>query len=570
MKRIIFKEDGAKQGSTDPCVQHHAVADNFFQFSAFLNNDQGSHAFRSELGACGHDLFYGSRLGFHVGPYPADRSLNPAPQSAKPFDRLSKLRQEQDGKRNRTERSCSVKNEIKRVQLQRRAPEHEKHVTHNPENDSPGSRAANQQEQTIQQEGDESNINCFPPPDLFQNRKISCSVFQSGGVSSFYQTIDKYDRMSWFIQTSHNHGPMSEANRSLDDIRRDIDGIDEQVVSLLSRRVELAQEVGRVKGKDNRPYFTPERERQIFEKLERINPGPLANRQLQAIFREIISAARAAEKALVAAYWGPPGTYTHLATIQTFGMSAEFKPEDTIQDVFASVEHGNADYGVVPVENSVAGIVPETLDMFPQTNVKICAEMYVPIQHHLVSTAANLGEIERIYAFGQPYQQCKRWVRGNLPNAEVIEVAPTAKAAQRALEDPHGAAICNRLAAETVGIPILVEHIADNPSNRTRFIVIGYNEPAKTGRDKTSFMFNVRNRPGTLVAALKAFEENGVNLMMIESRPAQRATFEYIFYCDCNGHRTDPGVQSAIEDLRKVALEVVILGSYPYRDPLDI
>ena len=363
---------------------------------------------------------------------------------------------------------------------------------------------------------------------------------------------------------------MPEDSRPLEDIRKDIDSIDDQLVSLLSQRVELAQEVGRVKGNSNRPYFTPEREMQIFEKLDRTNPGPLQTRQLVAIFREIISAARAAEKPLVCSYWGPAGTYTHLAAIQTFGSSASFEPQDSIADVFQSVEHNNADYGVLPVENSVAGVVPETLDMFPQTNVKICAEIYIPIQHHLVSLAKSLNDVERIYAFVQPLQQCRRWLRSNLPNVEVVDSAPTAKAAQRALEDPKGAAICNRLAAETVGIPILVEHIGDNPSNRTRFIVIGYNEPAKTGRDKTSFMFNVRNKPGSLVAALKAFEDNGVNLMMIESRPAQRATFEYIFYCDCAGHRQDQDVQNAIEALRKVAMEVVILGSYPSRDPLDV
>jgi chorismate mutase / prephenate dehydratase len=363
---------------------------------------------------------------------------------------------------------------------------------------------------------------------------------------------------------------MSETPRSLEQIRVDIDSIDAELVTLLSKRVELAQEVGRVKGKDKRPYFTPERERQIYDKLDRTNPGPLQTRQLNAIFREIISAARAAEKPLDCAYWGPAGTYTHLAAIQTFGTSASFQPQDSIQDVFQSVEHNTCDYGVVPIENSVAGVVPETLDMFPQTNVKICAEVYVPIQHHLVSTAAELSSVKRIYAFVQPVQQCKRWIRANLPNAELVDTAPTARAAAKALDDPEGAAICNRLAAETVGIPILVEHIGDNPSNRTRFIIVGYNEPAKTGRDKTSFMFNVRNKPGSLVAALKAFEENGVNLMMIESRPAQRATFEYIFYCDCNGHRNDEDVQKAIESLRKVAMEVVILGSYPSRDPLDV
>jgi chorismate mutase/prephenate dehydratase len=363
---------------------------------------------------------------------------------------------------------------------------------------------------------------------------------------------------------------MSESNRSLDEIRRDIDSIDEQLIKLLNNRVKLAQEVGHVKGRDGRPFFTPERERQIYDKLQRTNPGPLQNRQLTAIYREIISAAIAAEKPLTAAYWGPAGTFTHLAAIQTFGTSANFEPKDTIQDVFQAVEHRTVDYGVLPIENSVAGVVPETLDTFPQTNVRICAEQYIPIHHHLASTASSLSEIKRVYAFSQPLTQCRKWIRTNLPNVEIVETAPTAKAAQEALKDPEGAAICNSFAAEVVGIPLLVEHIEDNPSNRTRFIVIGYNEPAKTGRDKTSFMFNVRNRPGSLVAALKAFEENKVNLMMIESRPAQRATFEYIFYCDCNGHRTDPDVQAAIHALRDVAHEVVTLGSYPYRDPLDV
>ncbi len=364
---------------------------------------------------------------------------------------------------------------------------------------------------------------------------------------------------------------MAESNdRTLQHIRQDIDAIDEQLVSLLSRRVELAQEVGRVKGKDNRPYFTPERERQIYEKLDQVNPGPLQNRQLAAIFREIISAARAAEKPLVAAYWGPAGTYTNLAALLTFGASSSFSPEDSIQDVFRAVEHGKADYGVVPVENSVAGIVPETLDMFPQTNVKICAEVYVPIHHHLLSVAASLSDIERVFTGPQPAQQCKRWLRANVPNAQIVEVVPTSKAAAAALEDPKSAAIANKLGAELVGIPVLVEHINDNPSNRTRFVILGYNEPAKTGNDKTSLMFNLRNRPGELVNALRAFEAHGVNLMMIESRPAQRATFEYIFYCDCAGHRTDDALKAAIETLKGYALETTILGSYPYRDPLDV
>jgi chorismate mutase/prephenate dehydratase len=361
-----------------------------------------------------------------------------------------------------------------------------------------------------------------------------------------------------------------EPVRTLEDIRKDIDTLDATLVELLNRRAGFALEVGAVKGRDQKPFFNPERERQIHERLAQTNPGPLQNRQLVAIYREIISAARALEKPLNVAFWGPPATFTHMAAIQTFGSSTEFLAQESIDDVFLSVEHGDADYGVVPVENSVAGVVPQTLDMFPQTNVKICAEIYIPIHHHLVSVAPDLVAVQRVYAGPQPEQQCKRWLRANLPNAEIVETMPTSKAAERAMGDPGGAAICNKMAAETLGIPMLVEHIEDNPHNRTRFIVVGYNEPAKTGRDKTSLMFNLRNRPGELYRALGAFDAEGVNLMMIESRPAQRATFEYIFYADCEGHRTDPKLVAALEKLKGYALETVILGSYPYRDPLDI
>lgn len=351
--------------------------------------------------------------------------------------------------------------------------------------------------------------------------------------------------------------------RSLEEIRGEIDALDDSLIEILNKRASLAQEVGKLKQVGQRPFFTPERERQIFESLKERNKGPLRDNQLIGVFREIISAARAAEKVPSVAYWGPEGTFTHMAALQTFGTSSDFVAEETIEDVFFSVDHDKADYGVLPIENSVAGVVPQTLDMFPQTNVKICAETYVPIHHHLVSRAEKLEEIKIVYAGPQPAGQCRRWLRSNLPNAQVMEVVPTAAAAARALEDPTGAAIANKLGAQTVGIPVLVEHIQDNPNNRTRFIVIGFNEPAKTGSDKTSLMFSLRNRPGELYHALGAFVQEGVNLMMIESRPAQRAAFEYIFYADCVGHRTDDNLQRAIGKLKGHALETVLLGSYP-------
>ncbi len=351
--------------------------------------------------------------------------------------------------------------------------------------------------------------------------------------------------------------------RPLSDIRDEIDQLDAELVQLLSHRASLAQEVGRVKGVDQRPFFTPERERAIYARLAEINPGPLHRGQLESIFREIISAARAAEKPMQVAFWGPAGTYTHRAALQTFGASTQLLPVDSIADVFHAVERRDVDYGVVPVENSVGGIVPETLDMFPQTSVRICSETSVPISHHLVSTVSELKSIRRIYAGPQPAAQCRRWLRMNLPDAEVIEVVPTARATERAKEDPESAAIANSLAAELIGVPVLVEKIEDNPHNRTRFLVIGFNEPARTGSDKTSIMFNLRNRPGELYKALGAFMSHGVNLQMIESRPSLRGTFEYMFYADAEGHRTDDALKASLEDLKEMALETVILGSYP-------
>ncbi len=356
---------------------------------------------------------------------------------------------------------------------------------------------------------------------------------------------------------------MSDPTPELLQLRAEIDSLDASLVEILNRRAEIAQRVGKLKGRDDRPFFTPEREREVFERLRDLNSGPLLPEQIRSIFREIVSAARALEKPLTCSYWGPAGTFSHLAAIQTFGESSILAPAESIHEVFQAVEQHKADYGIVPVENSLAGVVPETLDAFPITNVRICAEQYVAIHHHLVTTATELKDIERVYAGPQPSVQCRRWLRDNLSHAEIVEVMPTAKAAERALHDPKGAAIANRLGAATVGIPILVEHIEDNAQNRTRFLVIGFNEPGRTGRDKTSLMFNLRNQPGQLYRALGCLDKEGVNLMMIESRPSQRASFEYMFFLDCVGHRTEDNMIRAVDALKEAALEVVLLGSYP-------
>lgn len=355
--------------------------------------------------------------------------------------------------------------------------------------------------------------------------------------------------------------------RPLESVRADIDQVDAELVRLLEKRIDLTREVGDIKGRENTPFFTPERERQMYERLRNSECRNLTGDQLVAIFREVISAGRASEKPLHVAFWGPEGTYTHQAAVAAFGRSVSHVPVFNIREVFQAVERGQADYGVVPIENSVAGVVPETLDMFPKSNVKIVSETFLDIHHHLGSVADSLTTVERVYAGPQPAAQCREWLRDHLPLAEVVDVVPTAEAAKRALADPQGAAIVNEVSLALYGLNPIAEHIQDHASNRTRFEILGYNEPAASGCDKTSLMFKLKNRRGELYRVLGCFVENEVNLTMIESRPDPRDTFQYMFYMDMDGHRTDENVMRAVNDLRSVAIETVILGSYPSYDP---
>ena len=350
---------------------------------------------------------------------------------------------------------------------------------------------------------------------------------------------------------------------TLDDIRREINQIDADLVRLLSRRAECAIEIGKVKGLTGKPFFTPEREREIFKSLKEKNPGPLSYPQLQAIFREVISAARAAELPLTIAFWGPEGTFSNSAAIKIFGNSCTFLSCGSISEVFRATETGQANYGVVPVENSVGGMVTETLDCFPECPLKICSEATMKIEQNLATHCSELSEIERIYSGPQPTAQCRHWIREHLPNAQVIDVAPTSAAALRAMEDPKGAAIVNQLAAELLGLPILAEHIHDNSLNRTRFLVIGSNEPSPSGQDKTSLLLNLGHKPGELYRALGAFVAYGVNLQLVESRPHPRGDQSYIFFIDCEGHKSEPGVAGALEGLVRQGIAMNLLGSYP-------
>jgi chorismate mutase/prephenate dehydratase len=352
----------------------------------------------------------------------------------------------------------------------------------------------------------------------------------------------------------------------IENARCKIDQIDAQIVSLINERAALVQAIGATKATQELDVFAPARERQIMDLIAGRNQGPLEASALQAIYREIISACRALEHPLRIAYWGPPASNTHVASRARFGSAVEYLPADSIAGVFAEVESGGAEYGVVPVENSTEGIVNHTLDMFLDSELKICSETYTRISHHLLSNCDSVAEVRRVYTMPQATGQCRNWLERHLPAVERVEVTTTARAAEIAAQEAGAAAIANLAAAEQYGLGILAENIEDNPRNRTRFLVLGHTQPPVSGRDKTSIMFSVRHEAGELIRALSAFEKYDVNLTLIESRPTKRTPWEYVFFIDTCGHvadPTNPALRKALARFQQQCLFVKVLGSYP-------
>jgi chorismate mutase / prephenate dehydratase len=350
---------------------------------------------------------------------------------------------------------------------------------------------------------------------------------------------------------------------SLDDLRRRIDETDLKILELLNERACLAREIGRLKGDLEMPFFAPGREARVLDRLNAANPGPLIPDHLRAIYREIMSACRDVQEPTKVAYWGPPASHSHTAVLEKFGASVRPVPVDSIADVFDQVEKGLAHYGVVPAENSTEGVIPYTLDLFSESDLRICGEIYMSISHHLLSRCRSLEEVKRVYVSPQPYAQCRRWLIDNLGHAVMVDMPTTSRAALACLEDAEGSAVAGKAAAVTYDLPVLCERIEDNPRNRTRFMVVGFNEPDRSGRDKTSLLIALPHRPGTLFGALAIFRECGLNLMMIQSRPTKKTPWEYLFFLDVQGFISDEAVANAVLKLQQECLFVRVLGSYP-------
>ncbi len=345
--------------------------------------------------------------------------------------------------------------------------------------------------------------------------------------------------------------------------RKKIDTLDNQILKLLNQRILAVREIAKLKAKAKQEFYAPHREKKIVERLLKKNKGPLPNEALRGIFQEILNASRTIEKKLRVAYLGPEATFTHLAAVKNFGKYAIFSPVKSIADVFLEVEKGRADYGVVPIENSTEGVINHTLDMFVTSELKICSELLLEISHNLLSKAKDPKEIKRIYSHPQAIAQSRNWIEDNLPNAELVETSSTARAVEMAEKDPESGAIASRLAASLYDLEIIAEGIEDNVQNFTRFLVIGKSYPAKSGQDKTSILFSIRDRVGALHDMLVPFRENNINLTKIESRPTKLRAWEYIFFVDFIGHIEDENVRRALRQLEKECLLLKILGSYP-------
>lgn len=349
---------------------------------------------------------------------------------------------------------------------------------------------------------------------------------------------------------------------ALKDLRKRIDRLDEKIVDLINKRAEIALKIGGVKKKLGREVYAPDREKDIYRRIKTLNKGPLPVSALRAIFREIMSGALSLEKRLTIAYLGPPATNAHAASMLKFGNSVEYVPAESIADAFAYVERGHADHAVVPIENSIEGAVNYTLDMFIDSNLKICSEILTDISHHLVGTGPK-NKIRRIYSHPQVFGQCRNWLAVNFPKAELVEVSSTSKAAERARGDQTSAAIASELAASLNGLKVLERFIEDSAHNITRFLVVGKSIPKKTGHDKTSIMISIKDRVGALHDTLMPFKKNRINLTKIESRPSKRKAWHYYFFIDLLGHYRDAKVKKALRELEEHCEFVKLLGSYP-------
>jgi chorismate mutase/prephenate dehydratase len=365
----------------------------------------------------------------------------------------------------------------------------------------------------------------------------------------------------------NSNAQTGDMNSDLSEWRSQIDALDTQLLQLLEQRAQCALQVGEIKRKNGWPFHDPSREKLIYEKLRKKqndSGGVLPNEAITAIFREIISACRAAEHPVKVAFLGPAGTNTQEAAMQFFGSGIEAIPCSTPDEACHEVAVNRADYAVIAIENSIHGLVPANLDLLAATNLTVCAEIEVNIHHFLLSNS-DLSRIHVVYSHEQGIAQCKKWLLAHLPNASLVPVTSTARGAEMASREEGAAAIGSALAANIYGLQIAASHIEDLSGNKTRFFVVSTDDkaPKPSGHDKTSLTFLTPHKPGALVDVLGVFASHGVNISMIQSRPSRQQAWEYRFFADIAGHCDDEKLKAALESLKSHTVSYKIIGSYP-------
>lgn len=344
--------------------------------------------------------------------------------------------------------------------------------------------------------------------------------------------------------------------------REEINKIDKRIIELIQKRAILSRKIGEEKRKRGESVYSPERENWLLKRLKNLNLSPLPAEGVQNIFREIISLCRRLEAPLKIAYLGPEATFTHLAAQKHFGSSTQFIPLKSIGEVFLEVEKLRANFGVVPVENTIEGAVAHTLDCFLQSPLKICAEAIIAVRCHLLSRVKK-EEIKKVYSHPHSLAQCRRWLEENLPYVKIEEVPSTGFAAKLAAREKGAAAIAGEVAAQAYGLKIVEENIQDKGESLTRFLIIGREIPEPSGEDKTSVVFSLKDEVGALYNMLLPFKKYRINLTMIESRPSREVLWDYYFFLDMEGHIKEERIKKALEEVKEKCVFLKVLGSYP-------
>ncbi len=352
---------------------------------------------------------------------------------------------------------------------------------------------------------------------------------------------------------------------SIADWRRMVDKVDQQLLALISRRARLAARIGQAKTATSKRAFVPTREKEIYSHLRRNNRGPLSDAAIRSIFREIVSACRALEEPVRIAYLGPEATFTHVAAYSVFGHAAEYIPAGDIRSVFETAETGRAQCGVVPIENSSEGTVRETLDTFLTSELRIMSEEVLPI-HLTLMGSGKLSQVKRVCSKPIALAQCRAWLSEHLPDAELVETASTSAAAAEAARRKDVAVVAHEMAAEIYGLKVIQPRIEDYERNVTRFLVIGSDRPARTGRDKTSVLCSVKHEPGALWKLLDIFRKHGLNISYLYPRPSRDKPWEYFFFLDIEGHREDEPVAAGLTEAERYCSFFKVLGSFPKAD----